>query len=91
MSTHPDPDRTSAAQEALSGVADEWMSRPGVVSVEVARRREAGVPTDEVGIRVTVAKKLPVDEVPDAELFPQALGDVPVDVVEGRPPEPQTA
>jgi len=91
MSTHPDPDRTATAQSLLASVAEEWMDRPGVVSVEVARRRAGGVPTDEVGIRVTVARKLPRAEVPEGELFPATLGDVPVDVVEGRPPEPQPA
>jgi hypothetical protein len=65
------------------------MARRGVVSVEVARRRDGDVPTGEVGIRVTVVNKLAPDDVPEDELFPESLGDIPVDVVEGRPPEPQ--
>jgi hypothetical protein len=85
--TGPDPDATEAAQRLLAGVADEWMGRPGVISVEVARRRLDGVPTDEVGIRVTVEHKRPASAVPESELFPDDLQGVPVDVVEGRAPQ----
>ena len=63
------------------------MARRGVVSVEVARRWRDGAPTDEVGIRVTVERVLPPDEVPEGELFPSSLEGFPVDVVEGRPPQ----
>jgi hypothetical protein len=63
------------------------MSRSRVVAVEVARRWEGGAPTDEVGIRVTVEEKLPPDDVPEGELFPSSLEGIPVDVVEGSPPQ----
>jgi hypothetical protein len=88
--THPDPDPTSTAQAALAPVLGEWMGRHGVVSVEVARRWRNGAPTDEVGIRVTVERLLPPDRVPDGELFPSEIGGVPVDLVEGSPPQPET-
>lgn len=87
--THPDPDPTSAAQEALAPVLADWIERHNVVSVEVARRWRNGAPTDEVGIRVTVGRLLPPDQVPDGELFPNEVGGVPVDVVEGSRPQPQ--
>jgi hypothetical protein len=87
--TSPDPDATIKAQQALATVAEAWMARPGVISVEVARRWQDGVPTDEVGIRVTVRRKKPRGEVPTSELFPSSLHGVPVDVVEGEPPSPQ--
>jgi hypothetical protein len=83
----PDPEVTRAAEAALDSVASEWMSRSGVISVEVARRRQDGVPTDEIGIRVTVERKLAPDEVPEGELFPSSLEGIPVDVVEGRRPQ----
>lgn len=85
----PDPDRVAAAQAALANVAEEWLARPGVVSVEVARAWLAGDPTDpevEVAIRVTVERLRPWDEVPKPERFPNTLHGVPVDVVEGRAP-----
>ncbi len=83
---HPDPDQTATARDALAAVEHEWIGRRGVVSVEVARRWRNGAPTDEVGIRVTVERLLPADQVPDGELFPTDLHGVPIDVVEGSPP-----
>lgn len=83
----PDPEQTKKAQQALGRIAREWMSRPGVVSVEVARHWKDGRPTDEVAIRVTVKRKRPRSDVPDGELFPASLDDIPVDVVEGLPPQ----
>jgi len=83
---HPDLDPTETAQAALASVVDEWIERHGVVSVEVARRWRDGSPTGEVGIRVTVERLLPPDQVREGELFPRDLDDVPVDVVEGSRP-----
>lgn len=83
----PDPDRVNAAQTSLANVVEEWMERPGVVSVEVARLWLAGDPTDEVAIRVTVERKRPIDEVPDGERFPTQLDGTPVQLVEGHAPQ----
>jgi hypothetical protein len=85
----PDPEQARKAEQALQKIAGEWLSRPGVVSVEVARRRKGGVPTDEVAIRVTVRSKRPRAEIPDDELFPDSLDAIPVDIVEGQPPSPE--
>lgn len=87
--TDPDPDPTAAAQDALADVAADWLARRGVVAVEVARRWADGGPTDEVGIRVTVERILPAEEVPSGELFPSEVDGVPVDLVEGSPPAPE--
>ena len=84
------PDDAAAATATLERVADEWLGRRGVVSVEVARRWRNGRPTDEVGIRVTVEQVLPADEVPEGELFPNDVDGVPVDIVEGRAPQIET-
>jgi predicted nucleotidyltransferase len=92
----PDPDRVAAAQRALANVVEEWMERPGVVSVEVARLWLTGGPTDEaqqatsdVAIRVTVERKRPLADVPEAERFPRQLDGVRVQVTEGRAPRPE--
>ena len=85
--TDPNPDPTTVAQAALESVRDEWRARHGVVALEVARRWRDGQPTDEVGIRVTVEQLLPAAEVREGELFPGTLHDVPVDIVEGKPPQ----
>ena len=84
-----DPEHVKTATEALDAVRGEWMSRQGVISVEVARRWIDGAPTSEVGVRVTVEKKLAPEDVPSGEMFPETLGDVPVDVVEGTRPVPE--
>jgi hypothetical protein len=87
VTTPPDPELTSAAEAALARVVEDWLARPGVVSVEVGRRWRDDAPTDDISIRVTVERVLPLDEVPDGELFPRSLEGFPVDVVEGRPPQ----
>lgn len=83
----PDPVLVNLAQDALAKVSADWISRSGVVAVEVARRWIDGAPSNEVGIRVTVEQKLPPDEVPEGELFPGSLEGIPVDIVEGSPPQ----
>ena len=88
--THPEPDPTSAARAALAPVLADWIGRHGVVSIEVARRWRNGAATDEVGIRVMVVRLLPPDQVPNGELFPGEVDGVPVDLVEGSPPQPET-
>jgi hypothetical protein len=88
----PDPHRPVSqqrAQEVLDSVAADWLARRGVISVEVARRWVQGAATDEVGIRVTVERLLPEDEVPEGELFPDSLEGVPVDLREGHAPRPE--
>lgn len=85
----PDPRTVAAAQAALDVVAEAWMSRPGVVSVEVARRRAGGLSdgTDDgtpgVAIRVTVHPDAPI---PD---LPSDLDGIPVEVIGGMPYEPE--
>jgi hypothetical protein len=89
----PDPrERVSQqrAQAVLDGVATDWLARQGVISVEVARRWVQGIATDEVGIRVTVERLLPEDQVPEGQLFPDSLEGVPVDVREGHAPQLET-
>jgi hypothetical protein len=75
------------AQEVLDSVAADWLARQGVISVEVARRWANGAATDEVGIRVTLERLLPEDEVPEGQLFPDSVEGVPVDLREGDPPQ----
>ncbi len=85
----PDPERARRAEQALQKVAGAWMSRPGVVSVEVARRWKDAMPTDEVAIIVTVRSKRPRADIAANELFPDSFDGIPVDVVEGKAPGPQ--
>ena len=83
----PDPALVNKAQDALAKVSADWISRSGVIALEVARRWRDGTPTNDVGIRVIVEQRLPPDQVPEGELFPGSLEGIPVDVVEGHPPQ----
>lgn len=85
----PDPHIVAAAQSALASVAEEWLSRPGVVSVEVARRRTGGLTADprrgrDIAIRITVEPHM----LAGAD-FPTQLDGFPVEVIGGRPAAPE--
>lgn len=74
------------ALEQLDAVREEWMSRPGVVAVEVGLLQGPdGALTEDVGIKVTVREKLAIEDVPPEERFPTNLGRFPVQLREGRP------
>ncbi len=78
MST-PSPESVAAAEAALDTVRGDWMSRPEVVSVEVARSSRS---PDGVCVRVVVDGSM-ADRSPD---LPAAVGGVPVEVVVGGRP-----
>ena len=84
--TNLDPENVRKAQVALDKVARVWTSFPGVISVEVARRRKDGVPSDELGIRITVEDVARARDEAGNSLFPQDLEGTPVDVVTGGRP-----
>jgi hypothetical protein len=74
------------AERLLDGVREDWMSRTGVRAVGVGLiRDEHHVVTKEVGIQVTVIRKLPEEQVPKDELFPPRLGRFRVQLIEGKP------
>lgn len=56
---------------------------PNVRRVEVAAKEVEGMITNRIALRVTVAKKLPVDEIPQEHLIPTSIFGMPTDVVEG--------
>ena len=85
----PDPESMRAAEAALATVADDWMARDGIASVELSRRWRDGAPTDEIAIRVTVASIRPDADVPAYEAFPTSVQGFPVEIVEGRSPAPE--
>ena len=74
------------AEHLLQAVRKEWMARNGVRGVGIGLiRNKAGFVTEQVGIQVTVSRKLPEDEVPKDELFPKRLGRFRVQILEGEP------
>lgn len=58
------------------------LSRPNVVAVGVGFMSRGGETTEQVGIVVSVSRKLPPAELPPQALLPRELDGVPVDVVE---------
>jgi hypothetical protein len=58
------------------------LSRPNVVAVGVGFMSRGGQVTDQVGIVVSVSRKLPASALPPQALIPRDLDGVPVDVVE---------
>ena len=75
----------STVQDAiaeLDKVRDDLMERPGVTAVDVGLRYRGGELTDELAIRVHVARKLPREALAADQLLPEKLGRFPVDVLE---------
>lgn len=68
--------------------ARSLMRIPNVTGVGIGGRERNGVPTGEIVIKVFVARKLPIDQVPAEERIPVSFEGVPTDVVELRPPVP---
>lgn len=59
------------------------LAAPNVRRVEVAPKQVAGTITDCLALRIIVAKKLPISEIPRTELIPPMIFGMPTDVVEG--------
>lgn len=92
MSTIPESEVQAAAAE-LDRVRGQLMARPGVTAVDVGLRYRQGQLTDELAIRVHVARKLPRESLAADQLLPETLGRFPVDVIEAayEPQEPWPA
>lgn len=65
-------------------VAARLRSRAHVVGVGVGFKEVGGVRTEQVAIRVYVDQKLPRDQLAGADLLPEEIEGVPVDVIEAR-------
>ena len=76
------------AVASLDSVRRQWLRRPGVTAVDVGFKIKGDELTDDVAIRVHVARKIPVDDLVKNEVFnetgsaPQKVGGFPVDVIE---------
>jgi hypothetical protein len=60
----------------------ELLRKANVVAVGVGFKTVGGVQTREVGVVVSVKKKLPLSELKPRDVIPAQIEDVPVDVVE---------
>lgn len=84
-------ERVEQAKVELDRVRDEWLRRSGVTGIDVGFLWRGSTMTDQVGIRVKVEKLLEPEDVPEGELFPRQLGEVPVQVRQEVAPSPQRA
>lgn len=75
---------------ALDTVRRKWLRRPGVTAVDVGFKIHDDKLSDDVSVRVHVARKIPVAELASSEVFnesgktPKKVGGFPVDVIEAN-------
>jgi hypothetical protein len=68
---------------AARGRAAELLAQlPGVHAIGVGSKEVGGAMTGEPAIKVFVIRKLPVEEIPEAERIPGTIGGIRTDVVE---------
>ncbi len=70
------------AQDVKHRHEAELLHKPNVVAVGVGYRTRGGQRTDEVGIVVSVTRKVPASQLKPDELIPAAIEGIPIDVVE---------
>jgi hypothetical protein len=75
----PDLEAIRMARDAAEG---ELLERPGVTGIDVGRKNVADAPTQELAIRVYVAKKLPPHAIAQGALIPAEIQGVRTDVIE---------
>ena len=70
------------AEKILESVRDDWLQREGVIAVDLGFKWESGQMTDRLSIRVHVVKKKLIAELNRADLFPEEIDGLLVDVIE---------
>jgi endonuclease G len=78
------PEQMQQATAVLNSVREEWLARDGVTAVDLGFKWSEGMMTGKLSLRVHVAKKVPVSELSEAELFPEEVQGIPVDVIEAE-------
>ena len=63
---------------------EELLHIPGVTGVDIGRKFVGGDKTDELAIRVYVAEKKPLDDIPEGEQIPKSIEGIKTDVVQRR-------
>ena len=78
------PEQMAHATAVLNSVRTEWLAREGVTAVDLGFKWSQGLMTGQLSIRVHVAQKLPEAQLTDAEMFPEEVDGIPVDVIEAE-------
>lgn len=76
------PEELAKAEQVLESVRDEWLEREGVTAVDLGFKWSKGEMTGRLSLRVHVAKKKDAADLDEAELFPEEVDGLPVDVIE---------
>lgn len=67
----------------LNTILGQLFASPNVKRIEVAFKQVAGVQTNRLSLKITVAHKLPLAEVPRDQMIPSSVFGMATDVVEG--------
>ncbi|GJM42608.1 MAG: hypothetical protein DHS20C20_28900 [Ardenticatenaceae bacterium] len=78
------PEEMEHATAVLNSVRDNWLARDGVTAVDLGFKWSQGLMTGKLSIRVHVSQKKPLAELTEADLFPEELEGIPVDVIEAE-------
>lgn len=78
------PEQMAHATAVLNSVREDWLGREGVTAVDLGFKWSQGLMTGQLSIRVHVAQKKPLSELTEAELFPEEVEGIPVDVIEAE-------
>ncbi|GJM41016.1 MAG: hypothetical protein DHS20C20_12980 [Ardenticatenaceae bacterium] len=78
------PEQMAEATAVLNSVRDDWLAREGVTAVDLGFKWSQGLMTGKLSIRVHVSQKRPEAELTEADLFPEDIDGIPVDVIEAE-------
>jgi hypothetical protein len=67
----------------LISVLSQLLGNPNVRRIEIVKKEIAGTVTNTLALRITVAKKLPMAQIPSDQMIPKSLFGMLTDVVEG--------
>lgn len=90
MPKAPSKKTVDSAIAELDGVRRQWLRQPGVTAVDVGFKIKDDKITDDIAIRVHVARKIPAAELASSQVFNETgkaakkLGGFPIDVIEAR-------
>lgn len=70
------------ARHVRQAYRDTLMSMPNVIGLGIGYRKVGGQMTDEIALIVMVEKKLPASQLRRADIIPNEIEGVPVDVQE---------
>jgi hypothetical protein len=71
--------------QAVAEIAEKrYLHRPNVTGVDIGYRWKDGKRTDEIAVRVHVKEKIPPHALEAAEVIPETIDDIPIDVIEAR-------